>query len=377
MPYSRELRILHIASGDLWAGAETQLFTLAKSLKNIPELSIHIILFNHGRLEMELNNLNIPVTVLDEMREGACSLLIKLIREIRKIKPNVIHTHRTKENILGSIAAFLSGNIPSIRSTHGAPEHSASPLQISKHMVKLLDWYCGRFLQKMIVAVSDELATILYQNFPKQKVAIIENGVLFEPACKHPPSEKVDNIEDAVLRIGIAGRLVPVKRVDLFIKTAEYLKKHYPDIHATFHIYGDGPLFSELFMTSERMGLDNTVYFEGHSDNMIRDLQTIDILMLTSDHEGLPMILLEAMSQKTVILSHAVGGIPKLLDHGKCGLLVEKNIPEEYAREISDLAKSKVKRNNMINNAFLRVHKYYSGEKNAEKYNNIYQTVAS
>lgn len=95
-----------------------------------------------------------------------------------------------------------------------------------------------------------------------------------------------------------------------------YLKKHYPELNIHFHIYGSGPLQETLATQVRENHADNYIHFEGHCDTIAQELQTLDTLLMTSDHEGLPMILLEAMSLKTPIIAHAVGGIPNLLDQG-------------------------------------------------------------
>ena len=116
------INVLHIASGDLWAGAEVQLFTLAKALNNRKDIDISVVLLNHGMLEQKLLNEGIDVNVLDESTLNGFQILLQLIYIVREIKPDVIHTHRVKENVLGSVAALFN-NIPTIRTQHGAPEH--------------------------------------------------------------------------------------------------------------------------------------------------------------------------------------------------------------------------------------------------------------
>ena len=144
---SHPVRVLHIASGDLWAGAEVQLFTLAKALKNNTNTIVDIVLLNHGILEQKMLDCGINVIVLDESKLNGLTILRQLIHITHQIKPDVIHTHRLKENILGSIAARLNGNIPSLRTSHGAPEHPPSWRQLPKRIIYWLDFFCGRFQQ--------------------------------------------------------------------------------------------------------------------------------------------------------------------------------------------------------------------------------------
>ena len=370
---TRSIKLLHIASGDLWAGAEVQLFTLAKSLNKRQKVNVDIILLNHGVLEQKLLSNGINVTVLDESKLNGLQILLQLISKIRKNKPDVIHTHRLKENILGSVAALLSGNIPTLRTSHGAPEHKPAWHNIPKRLIFFMNWFCGRFLQKKIIAVSQDLAKILQKDFPEDKIIVIENGIDLTSLANIKKPDKADVESNfSSFRIGIVGRLVPVKRVDLFIETAAILVNTHPELIISFHIFGDGPLCTELETHSQKLNIGKVVHFEGHCEHMHDELADLDILLITSDHEGLPMVLLEAMAVKTPVIAHAVGGIPKVLNQGECGILISEHTASAYANAIYQLIKNPEIRKNLINNALNHVNTFYSSEKNANAYLETY-----
>ena len=372
-----DLSILHIASGDLWAGAEVQLYTLAKTLHKIPNVSVSVLLFNPGMLADKLSAEGIQVTILDESLLNGFKLLAETIRILKSSKIDIIHTHRTKENIIGGISGRLAGNIPSIRTAHGAPEHHHSILNIPKHTIRLLNYISGRYLQRRIIAVSDDLANHLQHTFPDRLINVIENGIDQTSLPVHTNrSDTINHHADGYLHIGIAGRLVPVKRVDLFIQTARHILDQYPTIKAQFHIYGDGPERNSLEQLSKRLGAENIVRFEGHTVDLPGKLQDLDMLLMTSDHEGLPMTLLEAMATATPIIAHATGGIPNLLDHGNCGLLADTQDASSYAEKIYLLAGSDSLRSNITNKALERVRNNYSAKRNAESYLLIYSEIA-
>jgi glycosyltransferase involved in cell wall biosynthesis len=98
---------------------------------------------------------------------------------------------------------------------------------------------------------------------------------------------------------------------------------------------------------------------------------------MTSDHEGLPMILLEAMALRTPVIAHAVGGIPILLDQGACGVLVHEHNASGYGDEIYKLAHNPEMRSNIQKNALARVSTHYSAEKNADAYLLEYRELTS
>jgi len=369
--------VLHIASGDLWAGAEVQLFTLVKKLQATADIKIDVILLNPGRLEQELREIGANVTIIDETRLNSLLILFHLIHLLRQMSPDIVHTHRLKENILGSIAAKLSGHIPCIRTAHGAPEYPSGWRHIHQRLFLLADWFCGRYLQCCIIAVSDDLGEILAKDYPAKKIHVINNGIdvaELEQAALVTAATKTENVS---YKIGIAGRLSPVKRVDIFIRTAKLLLAECPELNLSFHIYGDGPLRKELEILNQQLNTSSRVTFEGHCENIHLEVQQLDLLLMTSDHEGLPMVLLEAMALRTPIIAHAVGGIPELLGKGSCGLLVQQQKPENYMEKIQDILNDKNHYLDIVSKAYSRVHEHYSADKNALSYRKIYKQFAS
>jgi glycosyltransferase involved in cell wall biosynthesis len=316
------------------------------------------------------------VTVIDETRLNGLQILRQLGKIIRDKRPDIIHTHRTKENILGSIAARFNGNVPSLRTAHGAPEHYPAWYQLPKRMILLMDRFCGCYLQHRIIAVSEDLAGILTRNYPAEKIHVIENGIdtasLDAATSRTAPRPRGQR---QPCRIGIAGRLVPVKRVDLFIRAAHQFVDDNPELPVSFHIYGDGPLKASLQSLSQQLATGKYVHFEGHTDDIHNKLAGLDALLMTSDHEGLPMVLLEAMALKVPVIAHAVGGIPMLLDSGKCGFLVTDHAPSGYARAIKKLLDYPGEREEIIKCAWGRVTSVYSAQQNARSYNKVYESI--
>jgi len=372
------IKVLHIASGDNWAGAEVQLFTLATALQTKPGVRVVVVLFNDGKLEQKLREAGVEVSVFDESELNGFQILHQLAHKIREIKPDVIHTHRTKENILGSIAAHMCGNIPALRTAHGASEHLPPWYHIPKRLILFMDRFCGRYLQHRIIAVSEDLAGILQKDFPAGRIEVIENGI--DPAllARSAISAKADiTPSDSEFKVGIAGRLVPVKRVDIFIQAAAELINAHPELKTSFHIFGDGPLCADLEALTRELGAENAIHFEGHSENMQQALADLDALLITSDHEGLPMVLLEAMVLGTPIIARAVGGIPRLLDQGECGILVSDHQASSYADAIYQLINNPENRKKLINNSVNRVIDFYSSEQNANSYLTVYQSIST
>jgi len=368
---NKNLSIVQVASGDLWAGAETQLYTLCSALKKIDKTKLNVILLNHGTLERKLKEIDINVHVIDENKYNAISIIIKLIKLFFHIKPEIVHTHRIKENILAGIASLVIG-AKSIRSVHGAQEHASGWSRPHKKLMHFTDWLIGRYIQTYIISVSEDLAKTIEKSYPVSKVKIIENGIDYINLEKMT-RDKSNLKNETPYKIGIIGRLVPVKRIDLFINIAISFHNLHPDIDSVFYIYGDGPLKEKLIDYYKNSNTNQKIIFCGHSNNIHKDISNLDAILVTSDHEGLPMTVLEAMSIKTPLICHSVGGITKALDSGNNGILINNQNPDEYANAIEYVFNNKEATNTRLNNALNTIINNYSAETNAEKYFNIYK----
>lgn len=302
------MRIVHVISGDLWAGAEAQAYALLKHLS--PLCDNHAILLNHGPLADKLRACKVPVTVLDETILNSWQILNKIRLLLKDLKPDVVHTHRQKENILGALANRTSINVRSIRTVHGAPEFSGN---WKTSLLRKIDQWTGLYLQNAIIAVSPDLKKQLLNAFPERKLRIIENGVDVDAlnAASKVPDFRRDQPDKT--HVGIIGRLNPVKRIDLFLEAAALISMQ-PDQYYHFHVIGDGPLRIDLERQAHSLGISGNVTFHGHRDDIPDCIKFLDTVVMCSDHEGMPMVALETIALGTKLVAHNVGGLRSLAE---------------------------------------------------------------
>ena len=364
----KPITIVHIASGDLWAGAEVLLYHLVKEMRKNGQIRISVILLNHGVLKNKLTEAGIDVIVYDESVFGSMKIFIKICSFLRKIRPDIVHTHRQKENVLGSIAAFLCSHALSLRTVHGSPEFTP---RLYQRFFSLLDWVCGRLLQDKIVAVSSDLARQLAHSFPSSKIVAIENGV-DEQELKTASTESV-NLPgpSGAFRIALVGRLARVKRIDIFLQVARAVVGSDPQSYV-FYIFGDGSLADEIASRIDQMGLERHVHMMGFQKNMAAYLKKMNTLLITSDHEGLPMNLLEALFLEVPVIAHAVGGIPAVLQGGKLGTLIPDQSIEGYAKAITRHKYNPEALQNAARIAASIIRESYSSKTCADRYFNLY-----
>lgn len=317
---TRALRVLHIASGDLWAGAEAQAFTLISHLNRIPETTLAAVLMNEGTLADKLRSAGIAVYLTDERKMGALRIFSSLRGLLHDWRPDVIHTHREKENILGCLANRAWRNVAAIRTVHGGREQAASMSwrSVRHRLVNRVDRWCGRTLQERVIAVTKELAARLAHEFPTEKIVVIENGIDVEALVRERGIAEFRLSEPDVTHVGIAGRLVDVKRVDLFLGAAALLRQEHPERRWRFHVLGDGPNRQSLEELAESLQLGDKIVFHGHRQDIATYVAGLDTLVICSDHEGMPMISLEAAALAVPTVAHAVGGLVEVVPEEFC-----------------------------------------------------------
>lgn len=314
----RKVRICHIASGDLWAGAEVQVFNILVGLKKLDEFELYAIIMNRGRLYEELLGLGMKVYLLDETIISFAKQIFKARAFIKENKINIIHSHRYKENILSGILNNLIWNKCKLFKT----QHGSFDITSSRQMMiyRSIDLFITKFFFKKIIAVSSDISNEFARFLPREKIAIIHNSIYPE---KYTISQQIDKNcnNDKFLRIGIVGRLVKIKNISEFIRIASDLYNSGIAINA--YIAGDGPEMENLHKMVKDLGAKEYINFLGNIDDISFLYNRIDILFITSIHEGIPTVLLEAMYFGKIIIAHKVGGIPEIIKHNYNGFLYE------------------------------------------------------
>ena len=330
------IRILHVASGDLWAGAEAQVAQLIGALRRQPDLELAAVLLNEGELASRLRAMAIETLIVPEHTSLPYTIYRRLLAFMRHWNPDVVHTHRQKENILGSLAARTAKVPVCLRTAHGATEFGLKPWQLPRRTLRGLDRWIARTLQQRTVAVSEELALKLADSMPGASICFIPNGIDVEATrdAAAPPIPLPANLS----HVAFIGRLVPVKRLDVFLEAAAELLRGEPDKYL-FHIIGDGPLRADLEQLSVELGISSHCEFHGFHADAQRWLAAMDCLVLTSDHEGLPMTCLEAMALGVPVVAHAVGGLSALLQGADNCRLVATQEPHIVAEGIRSTAR--------------------------------------
>jgi glycosyltransferase involved in cell wall biosynthesis len=372
------VRVCHFASGDLWAGAEVQVVTLLEALKQFPDLELSALLLNHGRLADEFRLRGIPVTVCDESRLGLVQLLLAVTNQLKEIRPDVLHSHRYKEHILGALAGKLSTNPLTVQTYHGLEENLPGWLGFKMHLYNGVNTAVGKATADGIVGVSSEIANVLEGRYPSADVRCIRNGVDLArvvPTIERSAMRAQLGIASDTLVVGTVGRLMPIKGLEYLIGAFAQLRRQRGSQECKLVIVGDGPLRAALGQSAESHGLARDVKFLGMRTDVYNLMGVFDVLVLSSLHEGVPMVLLEAMSLGVPIVATCVGGIPEILEDGKEAVLVPAKDPEALARAMGVVAGSPELRAELIRAARVRVETQFSIQSSAANTRDMYRSL--
>jgi glycosyltransferase involved in cell wall biosynthesis len=367
---SAKIRVLHLFSGDLWAGAEVVVANLLEQLEDDAAVESIAVGLNDGVLIRRLARRGIETHLLGEGDQGFARLAVDCSRRLRGRRIDVVHSHRYKENLLATVVAGMLGVRRKVTTVHGVTEiNPQAPLR--GRLVRAIDRFNIRASFNAVVAVSAEMRTILLDWFGvrRDRVRLIYNGIAMPRAWDTRDGGAAD------VHIGTVGRMVPVKGHRLFLELAAQLHGRYPNVR--FSILGDGPARPQLTAEAARLGLSDHVAFVPPQPDPQPYYRGLDIYVNTSLHEGLPLSVLEAMACGKPVVAARVGGIPEVVRHGEDGFLVEGRQPGAFAAWCERMIEEPALRRTMGRNARARVAEAFDRERMAASYRALYEELCA
>lgn len=367
----KTVRVCHIISGDLWAGAEVMAYHLFKGLLKYPDIETSIILLNDGRLANEIRKLSIPVFVVDEGKKSLPRLYRDIRRILVEIRPNIIHSHRYKENILGYLASKAVKNSQLVATQHGMPEMYEGNNNLKNRITAKVNFSLLSRNFKNVVTVSQDIrkAFIEQFGFRENKVKVIHNGIEVYKDITQINSRNV-------FVIGSSGRFFAVKNYPFMVQIARIAIEKEKANNIRFELAGDGPEMTKIQSLIKKYGLEEKFILRGFMDDIFPFYQGLDLYLCTSLHEGIPMSVLEAMSYGIPVIAPKVGGLTEIITDGVEGYLVESRTPEDFAERCIFLYENKSLRKQMGSAARERVKKEFSVEHMARQYYQLYLDVS-
>jgi glycosyltransferase involved in cell wall biosynthesis len=262
--------------------------------------------------------------------------LARIRRLVRDLKPDIVETHLSKAGILGRLAARLEHVPVVVHVFHGHV--------LDGYFGPLKTWMARR-TERSLAGLSDRLIAVsarVKQELVNHRIAsadridVIELGLEMDQLihCREMRGtlrRELGIAPDTPL-VGVVGRLSRIKNHQLFLDAAARIAAAHPEV--LFLVVGDGERRSALESHARRLNLARQVLFTGWRTDLPSVYADVDVLALSSDNEGTPLVLIEAMAAGCPMVATGVGGVPDLIDDGVSGLLVPPRQPSQLADAI-------------------------------------------
>ncbi len=347
--------------------------SLISHLSARPEFQISVVLFNEGTAAQRLRDTGVPVTTILEESTGPMTLVRRLSAHLGEGRYDVLHTHKYKDTVLAALASIGKVGLR-VRTVHGAPEPFEGTQALKMRLYSALDRFANRRLVDRVIAVSERLRIELTDAYPEEKLRCIHNGIDVE-THRSRSQKPIDREQLGVGRdefaVGVVGRLTAVKGIDVFLESARQIAQANPA--ARFVVVGDGPLRRTLERQAGEQGLSGRVIFLGHRDDAARLVGALDLLMIPSRSEGIPMVLLEALASETPVVASRVGGIPEVVEDRRHGLLCAPGDAGALARACTRIMSDRDEAKAMASAGLRRVEEEFSASLMASRYAETYQ----
>ena len=310
-------RIVHVLSSFGMGGQERVAFDLAVSQLRAgwQVTALSLAPPPDGPLAAEFGAAGIEVDRVARPRPGVDPwLVLRIAGWLRRRGVQLVHTHNRMALIYGAPAARLAG-ARVVHTKHGNNPRGGTRLIAGN--------FAGRFVSAF-VAVSPETAEFARKRHEvdERRLLVIPNGIELgrfhpAPAGRERIRRELGIAGDAWV-IGTVGRIAVEKNHALLVDAMAPLLGP----HTRLVIAGDGQLLPELRERVASLGVTEHVHLLGARRDVPDILNAFDTFVLSSDTEGLPLVIPEAMATGLPVISTRVGGVPSVLDEGQTGFLV-------------------------------------------------------
>lgn len=342
------------------AGAQTMCENLVNEIVKNKNIDITIITFfnNHCEIIDRLEANNINVIKLNKHKGFDVKIIFKLIYYFNKIKPNVIHTHLSALQYVYP-AYLCTKNHKEIKLIHTI--HNEANKE-NKKRIRLLQKKLFEEKKVIPVAISDTIQETVCREYKikKEDVPIIYNSIDLSNCIQ----KKSYDLKYQLLNI---GRITKQKNQEELLEIFNEFYKDNPQFKLV--IVGAGPLEDELQEKINILNLNNSVKIINRLDSCYKILHESDCFLMTSEFEGLPMTILEALGTGTPIVTYAAGGIADIVLDGYNGMIA--NNKEEFIQKMKLILDNIELRKTISQNEIISSKKY-SSKNMAELYMKLY-----
>lgn len=264
--------------------------------------------------------------------------IARLVRIFRQWKPDIVETHTAKAGTVGRLAAMIARVPVRIHVFHGHVFHGYFSPAKTRFFLEV-ERALGRTTTRIIALGERQRADLLgYGIGTPSRVTSIPLGFDLTPFKDNRDRRGTLRAELGIAHlspsetpvIGIVGRLVPIKAHEVFLDAARAILSEIPG--ARFVIAGEGERRTELEQLAKHPPLAGRVHFLGWRHDTASIYADLDLVLLTSDNEGMPVTIIESLASAVPVVATAVGGVPDLVRDGINGILTPPRDSQAIAR---------------------------------------------
>ncbi len=342
------MKILYVITKSNWGGAQRQVFDLATNLPKA-QFEVAVALGGSGLLKEKLDVAGIRTISIETLGRDIKIFndlisFFKIVKIIKKEKPDIVHAHSSKAGALSAFAVFVlrlilklqakSYKLKAIYTVHGWMFLEKRPWWWTTAM-RFFSWLTILLNHKTItVSENDKNASADFLGV-KNKIVTIPNGIgtinfLEKTEARKkilPKQEKLGEL----FWFGAIAELHKNKGLNFAIEAVD---KNLP---AILVIIGEGEERKNLEQLIIKRGLQEKVFLVGQIDNAASLLKAFDVFLLPSVKEGMPYSVLEAGAAGRPIIASAVGGLPEIVTDMESGILVQAGRPAEIKKAMEFL----------------------------------------
>lgn len=316
-----------------------------------------------------------PISPLHDFTAG-----IQLFRLFRKLKPTILHTHSSKTGVLGRIVGRLSGIPVIIHTVHGF-SFPYTQSRLIRLVYFLIEYLAGKCCDGLIVLNEGDRKTSTEKlSFPAERVYLIPNGVDSNCYAKATYEQRSlirrRNFEadDDTICIGMVGRLWRQKN-PVCLLNAAFRVIDQTDKRVKFFFIGDGELRVELEQMIQRKELESKIQVMGWRKDVASLLAGLDIFVLPSLWEGMPLAILEAMASSLPVIASDIPGNNDLIENEVDGFIFEPDNDVQFAEKILSLVNDPERGIEMGENGRKKVVEHYQLLNRVERINKLYKSL--
>ncbi|MDD2496749.1 MAG: glycosyltransferase family 4 protein [Desulfitobacteriaceae bacterium] len=319
--------ILHVLSTNRLSGAERIVQYIARYLDR--QKYHPIILCTGYPLSKIYQREGFSVETLSSTSPTPVNIL-RLCSLIKRLKIDLIHAHDHRASLFSLICSRIGRQVPVVSHIH-----STNPWLKKTHPFKLMEMFL-RNRYEVSLACSDMVKKYYCLNNPfanPEKIITFLNGIEIKNPKKFDQNilNDLGIVPDRFI-FGTVGRLAEEKGIDVLLRAFNDVADKIAD--AVLLIVGAGPKETELKDLANELGLGRRVIFAGYREDVENIFPLIDVFVLPSRWEGLPMVLMEAMSFALPVISTDVGGIQELVFPNETGLLIPSGDHHQLAEKM-------------------------------------------